>query len=76
MDHYKTVFKKIDGLTAHERDAMTQLYLHHYDGSSAVQVLSDLANKTEVLLVYCDHQAKHGMRLGDIKPPSLRPERH
>jgi hypothetical protein len=34
---------------------MADLYLSYYDGTSESLFLSDLANKTEVLLVYCDN---------------------
>lgn len=52
MADYKTLFKKIGDLTEADHRQITELYLSYFDGSSEERVLSDLKNKTEILLVY------------------------
>lgn len=54
MARYRTHFKKIADITANDRDEITGLYLSYYDGSSEERVTTDLADKTEVLLLYCE----------------------
>ena len=51
---YQATFKRIFELTVQDRRRMADLYLSYYDGTSESLFLSDLENKTEVLLVYCD----------------------
>ncbi len=48
---YRVSFKPISELEKNEIDAIVNLYLAYYDGSSAQQVISDLKTKTEVLLL-------------------------
>lgn len=52
MTDYRTLFKKIDDLTEADLKQITDLYLAYFDGSSKQMVISDLENKTEILLVY------------------------
>ena len=52
MDQYKTDIKKINDLNDLMRQKIVNLYLHYYDGSTEAQVLTDLADKREVLLLY------------------------
>jgi len=54
MTGYKTLIRKIRDLTASDRADLAKLYLSYFDGSSVEQVNSDLENKSEILLVYCD----------------------
>jgi hypothetical protein len=53
-ESYQATFKRIFDLTDQDRRTMADLYLSYYDGTSESLFLTDLANKTEVLLVYCD----------------------
>jgi hypothetical protein len=52
MADYQTQFKRVYEISATERDEIVGLYLSYYDGSDEERVLSDLATKTEVLLLY------------------------
>jgi len=54
MSEYKASFKKISDLNEQERCEIVKIYLAHYDGSNEALILSDLKEKSEVLLVYCD----------------------
>jgi hypothetical protein len=51
---YHATFRRIFDLTSQDRRRMADLYLSYYDGTSESLFFSDLENKTEVLLVYCD----------------------
>ncbi len=51
---YSASFRPVEALHDSERAAMMSLYFAHYDGSSEAQFLSDLQDKTEVLIVRCD----------------------
>ena len=48
---YTTMIRQLAELTDRERQAMSGLYLAHYDGSSKARFISDLQNKDEVLLI-------------------------
>lgn len=54
MGEYKAVFKQVAEITANERSELVELYLSYYDGSDEQRVINDLAEKTEVLLLYCE----------------------
>ena len=52
MKHsYHTVCKRIENITIKEREEIIALYLNYYEGSNAAQVKSDLAYKTEIILM-------------------------
>lgn len=54
MKHsYHTVCKSIKNISSQERDEIIYLYLNYYAGSNAAQVMSDLNNKTEIILMTC-----------------------
>ncbi|WLE95534.1 MAG: hypothetical protein QTN59_12690 [Candidatus Electrothrix communis] len=48
---YTTMIRQPAELTDRERQAMSGLYLAHYDGSSKARFINDLQNKDEVLLI-------------------------
>lgn len=48
---YQTLFKEIAALDHEEIDAIVALYLSYYEGSSRAVVVSDLANKSAILLL-------------------------
>jgi len=52
MDGYSTSIKPPREIAPTELQAMTKLYLQHYDGSSPEQFARDLSHKTEVLLLH------------------------
>jgi hypothetical protein len=52
MRDYRSDFRTISGVDRKTILAMAELYLAHYDGSSIERFETDLASKTEVLLVY------------------------
>ena len=52
MSDYNTVIKKINELDDHLRHQIVDIYLSYYDGSSRSLVLSDLQDKTEILLLF------------------------
>ena len=52
MADYQTQIKRASEITATERDEIAELYLSYYDGSDEERVIADLADKTEVLLLY------------------------
>ena len=54
MGEYHTKLKKITELSDDIRQDIVDLYLNYYDGSDEKQVLTDLASKREVLLLYHD----------------------
>lgn len=51
MSAYTTLIRQPAELTDRERQAMTLLYLAHYDGSSEALFIADLEDKDEVLLI-------------------------
>jgi hypothetical protein len=53
MSEYKAYFKKIPALAESDRSEIVKIYLAHYDGSNEDMILSDLRDKSEILLVYC-----------------------
>ena len=52
MAEYRTHFKRVPDISASDRDEMTGLYLSYYDGSDEERVVTDLEDKTEILLLY------------------------
>jgi hypothetical protein len=52
MTDYQALFKQVTEITEIDRDEITGLYLAHYGGSDKQQVINDLAEKTEILLLY------------------------
>jgi len=52
MAAYKTLFKRVADITGNDRNQITGLYLSYFDGSDEERVISDLEDKTEVLLLY------------------------
>ncbi|MCW8932344.1 MAG: hypothetical protein OQL19_19180 [Gammaproteobacteria bacterium] len=48
---YHTICKPIEKINLKERDEIVELYLSYYDGSNAGQVISDLNNKTDIILM-------------------------
>lgn len=54
MPAYSSQFTPVSALTSAQRSAMADLYLAHYDGSSAVRFEADLSGKHEVLLIHAD----------------------
>lgn len=54
MAGYQAQFRKVMHTTEEERSQITSLYLSYYDGSDREQVISDLEDKTEILLLRCD----------------------
>jgi hypothetical protein len=56
MGEYSVSIKSIDELTVDIRRKMLSLYLSHYDGCTEAQMLSDLAEKREALILYCDRE--------------------
>jgi len=52
MSDYSTTIKKISELDDTVRQQLVDLYLDYYAGSSESKVLTDLENKTEILLLY------------------------
>lgn len=54
MNSYRAIVKKIPELNDDFRQQIVNLYLAYYDGSSREMVLSDLKNKSEIVLLYHD----------------------
>jgi hypothetical protein len=54
MSEYHALFKQVADITEKDRNEITELYLGYFDGSDEAQVISDLENKTEILLLYCE----------------------
>lgn len=52
MTQYQTQFKQVSDISENDRSQICSLYLSYYDGSDEHRVLSDLEEKTEVLLLY------------------------
>ncbi len=52
MGEYVAFFRKISDLTENELREIVKIYLAHYDASNEAQILSDLSNKSEILLVF------------------------
>lgn len=52
MVKYQTLFKRVAEITENDRKDIAGLYLSYYDGSDEERVTGDLAEKTEVLLLY------------------------
>ena len=53
---YSTMVKQVKEVSFAEHDQITSLYLKYYAGSSAQQVEADLANKSEIILLFHDQQ--------------------
>jgi hypothetical protein len=49
---YKALFKKVADITESDLGEIVDLYLAYYDGSNRTQIISDLEEKTEILLLY------------------------
>ena len=56
MSDYLTVIKSISELDEPLLQQVVELYLNYYDGSSEAKVISDMKEKTEILLLF--HQGK------------------
>ena len=56
MTTYNTFCKKIISLTEYNKSQIVQLYLNYYDGSSINKVLTDLENKSEIILMYAGEE--------------------
>jgi len=54
LGEYTAYFRKISDLTENDRREIVSIYLTYYNGSNETQILSDLRNKSEVLLVFCN----------------------
>lgn len=52
MTEYRALFKIVAEITESDRKEIVGLYLTYYDGSDETQVISDLEEKTEILLLY------------------------
>lgn len=52
MKTYNTLCKKIINLREYEKKLIAQLYLNYYEGSSEKKVLTDLENKSDIILMY------------------------
>jgi len=52
MSEYSTVIKKISELDDDLCHQVVELYLSYYEGSNQSRVMSDLENKTEILLLF------------------------
>jgi hypothetical protein len=52
MAEYKALFKKVADITESDLGEIVDLYLAYYDGSNRTQIISDLEEKTEILLLY------------------------
>jgi hypothetical protein len=52
MTDYNALFKRVADITENDREEIVELYLSYFDGSDRAQVVSDLAEKTEILLLY------------------------
>ena len=52
MAEYRALFRTVADITENDRKEIVDLYLAYYDGSNEAQVLSDLEEKTEILLLY------------------------
>lgn len=53
LGEYTAYFRKVSDLTENDRREIVRIYLTYYDGNNETQILSDLRNKSEVLLIYC-----------------------
>lgn len=69
MTIYSAEFKKTPLLTDIERQAMSHLYLSYFDGCTETQFLSDLNEKTEVLLLSINKQLVGFTTLQDFMYP-------
>jgi hypothetical protein len=52
MTDYNALFKRVADITEDDREEIAELYLSYFDGSDKAQVVSDLEEKTEILLLY------------------------
>ena len=52
MTEYQALFKRVAAVTENDHNEIARLYLSYFDGSDEERVISDLEDKTEVLLLY------------------------
>jgi hypothetical protein len=52
MTEYRALFKRVVAVTENDHNEIAGLYLSYFDGSDEERVISDLEDKTEVLLLY------------------------